>query len=776
MSDKPITKFGNGAFIVFAGVVLPIAALGFECVTEILRGAYFDPLPTPIHYLLIAMVPVANLLLLRALYARTAPGRALSWLHAFATGVSAIYAVLFLPVVPIGTLLVLLFGLGLLLLSPLLSLIASLLARRDLRRLSGHVPVSFWAGLALAFGVMLALDTPATITRIGMQMATADAAETQVRGVRLLRAVGSEDILLHFCYPQSQSNGGVISALLDMRKTIAAEAARMVFFRVTGTSFDSHPAPLARTRFDRSNLFDFDLGGAKVGQRVSGVTLGSSRIDGSVDALAALGYLEWTMVLRNSSDGQQEGRMELLLPPGAVVSRATLWIDGEEHEAAFGGRNQVRAAYQSVVRVRRDPLLVTTAGNGRVLVQMFPIQPKGDMKIRIGITAPMQLPNLNLAGMQLPSISEHNFEIEPALRHAVWIESAAPLTGSDMLRAQQVKTGLHALRGDVTNLVPGGNVPRIEARRTQPNLVAWSRDDKGKKTDMIVQTISEQPAAAPRRLAIVIDGSTALGPRKQRLRDALANLPATAAVRIVFAGDGDPVWIDHRNSNIAATNDFIGALDFAGGRDNAPALANAWEWASGDDAAIIWIHGPQPESGTAIDSLVQTIARRPIHMALYDLQVAPGPNAINGRIEGGGFAGTVHSSPNGIDELQPVFDSLRPGARQFAIKRERAPLRAMTNEALTSGHLARLWAAGQIGQIAADPGRREEAIAMAHTYQLVTPVSGAVVLESQAAFDANGVQPVAPGSVPTIPEPETWAMLAVALLILGVHGHRRRRA
>jgi hypothetical protein len=50
------------------------------------------------------------------------------------------------------------------------------------------------------------------------------------------------------------------------------------------------------------------------------------------------------------------------------------------------------------------------------------------------------------------------------------------------------------------------------------------------------------------------------------------------------------------------------------------------------------------------------------------------------------------------------------------------------------------------------------------------------VLESQAAYDNAGLQPVAPGSVPTIPEPETWAMLAVALLILGVHGYRRRRA
>jgi len=55
---------------------------------------------------------------------------------------------------------------------------------------------------------------------------------------------------------------------------------------------------------------------------------------------------------------------------------------------------------------------------------------------------------------------------------------------------------------------------------------------------------------------------------------------------------------------------------------------------------------------------------------------------------------------------------------------------------------------------------------MATAYQLVTPVSGAVVLETKEQYEAAGLEPVKPGSVPTIPEPETWAMIIVALLIL----------
>ena len=58
----------------------------------------------------------------------------------------------------------------------------------------------------------------------------------------------------------------------------------------------------------------------------------------------------------------------------------------------------------------------------------------------------------------------------------------------------------------------------------------------------------------------------------------------------------------------------------------------------------------------------------------------------------------------------------------------------------------------------------------------MTPLSGAVVLETSAQYQQAGLEPVEPGSVPTIPEPETWAMLAVALAMLGVHRYRRRRA
>jgi hypothetical protein len=47
------------------------------------------------------------------------------------------------------------------------------------------------------------------------------------------------------------------------------------------------------------------------------------------------------------------------------------------------------------------------------------------------------------------------------------------------------------------------------------------------------------------------------------------------------------------------------------------------------------------------------------------------------------------------------------------------------------------------------------------------------VLETQQQYDAAGLQPVPEGTVPTIPEPEEWALMLVALGVL-LYMYRRR--
>ena len=146
--------------------------------------------------------------------------------------------------------------------------------------------------------------------------------------------------------------------------------------------------------------------------------------------------------------------MQIALPPGAVVSRLTLWVNGEEREAAVSARGHVREAYQQVAIVQqRDPVLVTTCGPDRVLLQCFPVPANGgEMKVRLGITAPLLLDAADKGLLALPRVVEQNFDTHAALHHVVWLESKAPVGASlPGLHVEQAGNGVYAVRGEVTD-------------------------------------------------------------------------------------------------------------------------------------------------------------------------------------------------------------------------------------------------------------------------------------------------------------------------------------
>jgi exosortase/archaeosortase family protein len=170
--EQPRRPPGIVAFIVIFGVLLPIVALGMELGTEVLKGSFFDPLPTLFHAALIAMVPLANAMLAMTLMSeRVFFPRVFPWLQAFAMGISMLYAILFLPVTPIGAIGIVFYGIGLLPLAPLLSLIAGAYGRRQFKRMSGAPLPHLWRGMALAAAALIAFDVPASITRAGLQIA-----------------------------------------------------------------------------------------------------------------------------------------------------------------------------------------------------------------------------------------------------------------------------------------------------------------------------------------------------------------------------------------------------------------------------------------------------------------------------------------------------------------------------------------------------------------------------------------------------------------------------
>jgi hypothetical protein len=735
------------------GVLLPLVTLGVELTTRMNSEAFFDPLPTLLHVVLVALVPAANFAAWWAARGEEeVPRRRVIVLaNGIAIGVALFYTILFLPLVPLAFVAVMFYGMGLLPLTPLIALIAAIRLRVALgRAVPGPQPrTGALPGIALGVAALIALEIPATATRIGMQMAGAEDAATRARGIVLIRYAGSEDLLLRLCYVRSGLATDMVGFLFNATRPVVPEEARKIYYRVTGTPFNAVPAPVrARPRhgwFWGGDAPDFEQGGDGVAGKVRGLSLAASRIDGSADAEAALGYLEWTLVFRNASTANREARAQIGLPGGAVVSRLTLWIDGEEREAAFAGRAKVRQAYERIVRQNRDPVLVTTAGSDRVLMQLFPVPPGGEMKVRVGITLPLALRSPGEAALQLPHFHERNFDIAPDLRHAVWVESK----DSSIRRALD----------DALLSAPASTL----ILKRVPKHSAWAVDSRA-DGHIVRQRLVEQPLAAPDRLVVVVDGSVAMRDAAPRIAQALERMPASIKLELRMAAEeaGEP------------SAQRLRSFHYSGGQDNVAALARALDRIAAEEkGALLWITGPQPVLLETIEPLLQRLERNPARPSWFALQVRPGPNLILEKLDGKTPIMVLHD-----DDLERLAAAWQPGATRLVAQRDRVksgdsgPLRAVDK---TSDHLARLWAHEQILDLARSSSAkaRESAVSLAQQYRLVTPLSGAVVLETQRQYDEAGLEPAAPGTVPSIPEPEVWALLAAALLLL-LHSCRKR--
>src|SRR5205814_10179607 len=142
------------------------------------------------------------------------------------------------------------------------------------------------------------------------------------------------------------------------------------------------------------------------------------------------------------------------------------------------GRSQVKTAYQQVVQQRRDPVLVTTCGPDRVLLQCYPVPANGGvMKCRVGITTPLVLTKAEEAFLRWPSFLERNFTIAESFKHSLWIASKGPLhaPGSKLV-SDRAKDGGFALRGSVADLELSG--PEAVVRVDRPGDIhqTWVND------------------------------------------------------------------------------------------------------------------------------------------------------------------------------------------------------------------------------------------------------------------------------------------------------------
>jgi hypothetical protein len=405
-----------------------------------------------------------------------------------------------------------------------------------------------------------------------------------------------------------------------------------------------------------------------------------------------------------------------------------------------------------------------------VNVQLFPVQPAGEMKVRIGMTMPLRLMNAREGLLRLPYFNERNFEVRDDLRHAVWIESKSPLQSSLAATTGKNQGTMRAFIEDSRLMSPDASVI---AARGDGDMV-WSVDPRS-QLHVVRQMISrDDQADRPQSVVLVVDGSQAMEHSAGAIAKQLETLPASVGVRLVFATDAlDLAAKSPRLSGAEAAKQIV-RFDYRGGTDNTMALVRGLDLAGAQpDSVLMWIHGPQPLVLDAELPLHQQLSRGHLPDKWFELQVAPGRNVIAENLDDVAALETLR-----MDDLARLFSGWSASGPQVTVQRERIEYlpEEMPTEARTSEHLARLWANDEVQRLfrsGASPDR-DEAIEIAQNYQLVTPVTGAVVLETREQYVAAGLEPVPEGTVPTIPEPEEWALMVVAIGTIVFVWWRRR--
>jgi hypothetical protein len=275
----------------------------------------------------------------------------------------------------------------------------------------------------------------------------------------------------------------------------------------------------------------------------------------------------------------------------------------------------------------------------------------------------------------------------------------------------------------------------------------------------------------------VVDSSLNVGAARGEIARALTKLPLGCRFSVILAGEQVTELTSLRPATPANLKDAarqITYTGFFGGIDNRPALLKACSAAAGhENSAILWIHGPQPfESDARTQQLLKLFRSRADSPTVYAMAASDGRNSVLADLDRTAAIVKIPRLSSLAVDLERLFAGWSGAQERLAADRERVPLRSASGIRV-SAHVASLWARDEVMRLCR-AGRLTEAAILAARYRLVTPVTGAVVLESDKQYEANGLNP--PKAMVT-PEPSTWLTLAVgAACVVGFRYRRRRDA
>jgi len=494
--------------------------------------------------------------------------------------------------------------------------------------------------------------------------------------------------------------------------------------------------------------------------------LKSSEIDSSVNLENGICYLEWTIILNNNLKDFDEARASIRLPPDSVVSRLTLWVNNEEQEAAFAKDATVEAAYNSIVNKNKDPVLVQYSSPDTVSMKCFPISQSTPMKIRIGITAPVQYTSTDKAYIKTPYFIENNFLINPQLTHHVWVESKQPIEYKSQVATKIENAFKLKIKMNNDELLKGDPIYFSEIPKT-PTSYIFPLDE----TNFLISRIDTEETKNIEKIIFVVDFGVTMKNEFKHFIEALDKLPSGKDFIFYCVADTNKTIIYNKSTGLLESikSDILklkNEIGLVGGHDFIPVLVDAIEeHGVGEKTLYIWVHGNISYALSDPAPLEKILLRSHTKPNIIEFSTIRAKNILTSKSKELANLPQGKGAYSGLKKLPDFLHNINAPTKKliFEIKEN-----VIKEEVLEGNkHHARLWANQQIIKMGLEKNLDlERAITLSTKYQLVTPFVGAVVLENKAQYDQFNLKQVDATTVPSIPEPEEWALIIVIIAML----------
>jgi len=317
-------------------------------------------------------------------------------------------------------------------------------------------------------------------------------------------------------------------------------------------------------------------------------------------------------VLRN--DGEWAAEIEFLhpLPPGAVVTGLTLWIDGQPVEGEVLEADRAARIYREIVAATRDPALLEFVDHGLVRASLFPIPAGGERRIELEYSQVLES-DLGLVRYRHPLGTELGGRGTPErISASIQISSPVPIT-SVYSPSHRVSIERSNRRSVTVGWEAAGVVPDV------PLALYYSVGDGEIGLDVLSfrEPDSEDPGGF---FLLLASPGLADDPDRVIAKDILVVIDRSGSMegeKFRQAQDAAAFVLGHLNEN-----DRFSVISFSTGVD---AYRDRLRPADEAGAAIDWVEGLSPSGSTNIEmALRKAFATAGVERPTYVLFLTDG--------------------------------------------------------------------------------------------------------------------------------------------------------